>query len=233
MPHTDVNQACILRLPDELLGNIIEIATAFHRPNIRIHHVLAFHRSLGSTLQCQTILALVCRRFNQIVTPMMYCHISIFIRSHHLPRKRQEEAACKLHRTLRANPSLWPLCRTLLVNFEGFFRSVKSGYVERDYHIATDLVIWLTSTEEVHFEISDNSNIGDAWTLAQLVLKHMPRLKGLALSDPSNHSIQLSHVYRALQGPSCLALKTLNLGGISTQDGSEALRPVGVRSLSK
>jgi hypothetical protein len=98
----------IFRLPDELLATVLELATL----NIKSPG----WRSCDCVVLCEyaaiKLLALICRRFNRIVLPLLYRTIRFNTVCQVAPPGKAVKA---LHSTLQNNTSLWQYCQALSI----------------------------------------------------------------------------------------------------------------------
>ena len=146
----------ILRLPNELLSDIVTTAAAWP-DNIDGAEFPKIYASRWS-------LTLACRRFHRLATPLLYSRIALTLRwtinpplsqsSDYMPiiEERVNElqnqhgghgVVC-LHRTLAANPALRRLCRDLNLDL-----SDTNWQHPSFLECATDFVTWLTEVKSL------------------------------------------------------------------------------------
>lgn len=207
----------ILRLPDELLDKILRLLSETCR------YILP--PKLGYE-NAQT-LALVCWRFNQLVTPYLYS-------SFYLNYSTEDDddgwiypyLAEDLHRTLAQNPALWPLCKSLVID-HGTKRRYRAP--SKNLYIAMDLATWLTATTSLDVATyGDSLTFREAWSIVSCGLKFMDQLTELRFRDrhPSCN-LSLPMLIEDLEkiGPN---LRLLQLHGISEFSDSDAWRKLDV-----
>ncbi|CAG9976192.1 unnamed protein product [Clonostachys byssicola] len=204
----------ILSLPDELLAPILHASV----PRYSAHRAAP--------------LALVCRRFNRIITPLLYRNLQIECNGACGPHEyiRRTKA---LHRTVRSNQSLRQHCQSLVITFGSNFSTDLDGKdtAPNLAYIAIDLVKWLYNTEELYigltsfhddtwYETFKTSTPSDLSVLYSQAPKSLTRLKLLNIRQ-ENVPMHLPTLFRSLE---CLdsgaCLRILDLTGVS-QIGTE------------
>ncbi|KAJ3529871.1 hypothetical protein NM208_g9564 [Fusarium decemcellulare] len=131
-PGGAVDEAFIMRLPDEMLSKILDLAggTIFKADTF-----------WGKDYFSKTTIALatVCRRFNRIATPRLYYHLVV-------RWGKTDHATRSLHLTLRQRPELRQCCKRLTVIESNGNKPASSCKTPR---LAMDLVSWLTGTNQL------------------------------------------------------------------------------------
>ncbi|KAF4470825.1 F-box domain [Fusarium albosuccineum] len=131
-PGGAVDEAFIMRLPDEILSKILDLAA---------DTIFKADTFWGKDFFSKTTVALatVCRRFNRITTPRLYYHLVIWWgKTNHVTRS--------LHLTLRQRPELRQCCRRLTVIESRDYKPTSSRQNPRK---AMDLISWLTGTGQL------------------------------------------------------------------------------------
>jgi hypothetical protein len=191
----------ISRLPDELLNEIIGLA------------VRSSDRRYPTTYTPALISSVVCKRFNQLAVPFLYHDIDFNTNSegHIIPPGFM---ASRLHRTIKENPSLRPLCRSLNITVD----SVKLS--AEDFHIAVELLFWLKNVRS--FMINGGFLYGmETWPMLYHAFKYMPLITELSINRRYSNLI-LSPI---------LAIKLPNLQSLRLSGVEEALPETSPRSL--
>ena len=158
----------------------------------------------------------VCKRFNQVATPYLYSSLHFDCES---PRwsKFPAHARKRLHRTLKENPSLWPMCKKLRIEHQD------NPHPSNVYE-ALDLATWLSETRSL--VVTVHGGIGsfqEAWSIVARALNHMPKLTELGFHDWHQRDIPISVVVDGLGGlGASSSLRTLDLSGISTTGSHKA-----------
>lgn len=156
----------IFGLPDELLLQIFTIAT--RRSDSKSD------RQANDRRTCNA-LSTTCRRFNNIVTLILYSDIYICKSLYGWNSISLRRAIRCLHCTLKKKPSLWKHCYSL---------SILVGNSTGDAPLAPylkDFVVWLANTRKlsIHgdFEVDE-----EKWSLLKAAVQHMPLLEEVSLS---------------------------------------------------
>lgn len=209
----------ILSLPDEVLAPIL---------NASVAHDCAYRAAL---------LALVCRRFHRIITPLLYRDIHIKCNGA-CEAHRDAPGTKLLHDTFRSNQSLRQHCHSLAVEF----RSDHSDSTElldgertapNVPHMAVDFLKWLSNTAELRIrfvsfygddkwdETFRTSTPSDLAVFYNQASKSLTRLKLLQISGHENVPLHLPALFTSLEClDSSASLRTLDLTGVS-QIGTE------------
>ena len=184
----------IFLLPDELLQQILSLAIT---PDDR------YVAPRGP--KPSTAAAAVCRRFNTIVTPLIYSDIGINMvilwYSNQAPMKGMQ----KLHRTLTETPSLRKYTRKLAPN---------TFYPGRDYDnesalpMLVDIATFLTDTRSMSLSFPSVSPQDDSEVFYAAV-SHMPNLQKLEIGGWVEHNPQAASLGISL-GLVCESLSSLS-----------------------
>lgn len=169
-PHRSKMQrgAFILKLPDEILLPVLELATT----NPRLSEEHCHCETLLDYADLKSLL-FTCRRFSRIVLPWLY-HTIRFDYPHQMVRPTR--AAKSLHRSLQENPSLLQHCRVLRIDTNGYL----AGTIPADFSIANDFVSWFKRVRclEVYGEFAKIH----IWPCIQTAVRHMPEIEHIAIS---------------------------------------------------
>ncbi|CAH0026950.1 unnamed protein product [Clonostachys rhizophaga] len=209
--------AIILSLPDELLAPILHDSV----PQDCAHRVAP--------------LALVCRRFHRITTPLLYRDIDIQCNGACGPH-RDVRRTKLLHHTFRSNQSLRQHCQSLVIKFgPNSWDSMEP--IDGDdstpnlAYIAVDFVKWLYNTAELRislvsfyddtwYETFRTSTPSDLSVLYSQAPKSLTRLKHLQIGQ-ENVPMHLPTLFGSLEClDSSACLRILDLTGVS-QIGTE------------
>jgi hypothetical protein len=136
-------ESYILRVPDEILDDVVRLAGKHRRHSNSPSFSAWDYSGLHS-------MALVCRRFNNITTPILYQDLSCgcSLKKRYPPYYSCPDALGphdkKLHRTLLSNSGLRHFCRTLTIGlrFMGYDRGARQ--------LAGELVTMLPHTTALH-----------------------------------------------------------------------------------
>ncbi|CAG9977423.1 unnamed protein product [Clonostachys byssicola] len=232
----------ILRLPDELLASVLQES---------VHVEYKFWRDDDSEpflkpCDAATARALIstCRRFQRLVTPLLYAHIEV--RCNGAGRGEREVANARrtrlLHRTFRTNTSLWMHCRRLEIGFSYGGKPLdRESPVQNLMYIACDCLNWLTNTIDLRIIALPSGLLeedglttvllptgDDLCYLIRLATDNLPHLRHLDLHTCNEAMLALPTVIAGLSGLKPNAcLRTLDLSGIThigTDDDWKLLR---------
>ncbi|KAH8692381.1 hypothetical protein BGW36DRAFT_387494 [Talaromyces proteolyticus] len=206
--------AFILRLPDELLDNIICKAAYLpeNSPSMRSWHYT--NVELYGTL---ATLCLVCQRLNRLAMPYLYADPMIYC---YKPLHSQPKQATRLiHRSCRENPSLWPLCRRLIIHYEDRDVVDRENRKNPYLYVAMDSVTWFTAAKSL--VIMGLGRDERAWILLRSALEHITGLTLLSLRSHIGYNISIPQVVEILSDFKLQDIRTLHLEGISI--GGDAL----------
>ncbi|KAJ5355976.1 hypothetical protein N7517_010585 [Penicillium concentricum] len=196
--HISLNRTFILELPDELLDAIICAAGPI------VHN--DWHGSDSfKVYEMGIVLSLVCKRFYRITVPYLYA--DLVINSSDNAWGERKGVFKKLHRSFRENPSLWPLCRGLIVSYDK--KNIGNLYV------ATDCITWLTAAKTLTFWGLEGRK---AWDLLRLAIEQKSSCNSLSLRSTYMYNLELRFVINILgdfKSGFLPNLQTLNLHGIS------------------
>jgi hypothetical protein len=216
----DLNEpSCyILKLPDEVLDQILVKATAW--PD-----------DIDGSEYCELYatryaLTLVCRRFHRLTMPILYSRIALSLR-HTINRKvlpsdvftREHDDLYpgwefnRLHRTLEANPSLQSLCTDVVFDLE----ETRWNYPEF-LSQGKDLVTWFTNTTSLRLHDGYGSKqVEQTVKFLELAAATMPRLERLAFSARRTR-LNITRLFCLREHITFPNLKALELAGISEAD---------------
>ncbi|KAL6237198.1 hypothetical protein BDW75DRAFT_88463 [Aspergillus navahoensis] len=207
------NRAYILRLPDELLENILRYACSFLDGTI-------YERSYGQRPETRYYTlaswSLICRRLYPIVTSFLYADLLIACST---PGVQHESVSKLLHRSCRQNPALWDLCQRLIVHYRD------SGVIPCEkqrnplYYIANDFTTWFTAAKS--FALFGLGRDERAWQLLRQGLCRFRSLMELSLIYGINYDMDLWRVVDTVSELACPELRTLALRGVSTGSSME------------
>jgi hypothetical protein len=153
----------ILRLPDELLVDIVSTAAEWPED---FNDVPFYTRGLYAD---RRVMTLVCRRFRRLATPLLYSQLLVH------PGKMLR----LLHLALQSDPSLRRFCRSMAFDMEAedWDESEMLGY-------ANDVVAWLRNTERLRFRCQFGpQSKSDTFRLLSTASENMTRLKRLTLTS--------------------------------------------------
>ncbi|CAH0058190.1 unnamed protein product [Clonostachys solani] len=208
----------ILSLPDELLAPIL--------------HASVPH-DCGSRAAS---LALVCRRFHRLITPLLYRDIHILCNGASWAH-RDIRSTKLLHRTFCSNQSLRQHCQSLVIKFGSNWLGSMERHDREDTtpnlgYIAVEFLKWLSNTTELRISFASFSNdtrhelsraptLPDLSVLYNQVPKSLTHLRLLQISGKQNAPLDLPTLFRGLEClDSSAYLRTLDLTGVS-QIGTE------------
>lgn len=188
----------ILKLPDEILLRIFEYLpcelTSYKLEKKYEHISLSF----------------VCRRFNSIITPLIYQNVEFNTTS--IPK----DPSTLLHRSLQENPLLRRHVRALVLRLE------EGCPVE----IASDLSTWLPSVKRLVVG-GKFWGMPRTWPIALSALRHMPKLEHLILGSDYNGPC-LPPIFEIVGR--IPTLKVLELRGVSEIRGAPWYKRVKVQN---
>jgi hypothetical protein len=151
----------ITRISDELLDEIfVHAIKSSGGWGVNIYH---------------TALALsqVSKRFHRIVQPLMYRTIQLG--EHSLVRPCR--VVKQLHKTIKCNPALGSMVRTLRAHVEW---GLRADYADADFQFASELLGWLPNVES--FDLQGGYEHPSAWPMISNAVKNWHRLKSLLFS---------------------------------------------------
>lgn len=209
-------------LPDELLAEILDCATLKKQAHCsEAHHQIRDYETIRS-------LALVCRRFRRIVTPLLF--ESIRFTQSRLPERTMVPPSGrvrKLHQVLQSNPALRSLCQALHVEIDD------TAQIDvEDFDIANDFVSWFSNLRDLvivgGFYSSTSDTVRDN-TLA-LVRRTQELIKVRQLNIEGNMwyetgGISLAEVVRNTNDSSLKTLEVTAAGLSDPSTISEMLTP--------
>jgi len=201
-----LDKCFILGIPDDILVEILRVAS----------HVTPDRKTPGHELyETAARLALVCRRFNRIATPLLYWQININCQVDSITNWSLLTAAAakKLHRSLRRQPNLWSYCRRLTIHAAGAEHAEPGSNIS---YIANDFVTWLTAARYLSISYLSPRNEG-AWSLVRTALEHMTNLVALDLQCDGDENIDIGEVVEAFGDRQHPYLRTLELTGIGKE----------------
>jgi hypothetical protein len=163
VPARELRKTYIFRLPDELLNEVVRLALP-----------LSEHSS-AKTYTPALILAVICKRFNQLAIPLLYHDIHFDNSSRGRATVPPQFMANKLHRTMKNNPALRLLCRSLRISVH------ESDLTAEDFHVAVELLFWLKNVKSfgVHGGFTYDM---ETWPMLYHAFKSMPLITKLAIS---------------------------------------------------
>ncbi|KAL3455038.1 hypothetical protein BJX64DRAFT_91268 [Aspergillus heterothallicus] len=215
----------IFRLPNELLDRIIgETCSTLHDKPWE-NKCLSWNPQTPELVKFQASLCRVCRRFYPIAMQYLYADLVVqtslydWSPGYAEHQERAERVPRRLHRSMKTNPALWPLCRRLLVYYEDFTRPDDPGYVRRANpwaFLVTDYLAWFTGLRSLFFE---GVAAEPAWRLVRLALENCPALTELDLTSRSGYCLDLRKVVDLLSEAPCPQLRILGVNGISKKNG--------------
>ncbi|KAH8897326.1 hypothetical protein GQ53DRAFT_837973 [Thozetella sp. PMI_491] len=221
------SDSSILRLPDELLRDIISLVHSASSAD----HVFYLREDVpgpncASLVQNQVLaLTLVCRRLNRIATPTLYSALDICISSWIKDKRKMSTAL--LRRTLIENPSLRAFCATV----EVYDMIAEEGNSPVTATKAAEVLTWLTAARTFRFMGSLSYTGGDHLAIIELALKHMAVLTDLYVYD-SEFGIDLVLLCRAVKSASSTFLRTLEIDGAWHKGGDAFMNQLQTLSLS-
>ncbi|KAL2812685.1 glycerate kinase [Aspergillus cavernicola] len=202
-PESQCNMAYILRLPDEILDCIIREASSIPENTPRLR---SYCHQQWDLYDMAASLTLVCRRFCPIAMPYLYA--DLVIRCH--PKRAYPSHVSKLiHRSCRRNPSLWPLCRRLIVHYVDP-RSADPP--------SADLTTWFTDIRS--FALFGLGGDERAWDLLRLALESIPALTDLYLVAGGEYEMDLPRLLDKLGDLGSTKIRKLELEGVSKRGDS-------------
>lgn len=213
------NRASILRLPEELLDNIVQEACRIDNETMCDDGVSDYWENRRKywveRLRTPVSLCLVCRRLNRIAMPYLYAHL-VTGDTRAMDIEVMAPSWRLLHRSCRRNPDLWRLCRSLTVYYDGCTHPRDPlGY------IANDLTAWLTETRSFSFSSSWDDS-ADAWRVFLQGMSNFKHLEELSLSAMPATGIDVTRLFGALNEMGCSKLRTFELDGLSPGDDDGA-----------
>ncbi|KAL2826934.1 hypothetical protein BJY01DRAFT_229456 [Aspergillus pseudoustus] len=217
-------EAFILRLPDELLNRIIGEACSTLHENPWKHKWQLFHGH-ADAVKLQAALCLVCRRFYPIAMPYLYADLSAecYMYQSMDPdwQARAERVPKLLHRSMKQNPALWPLCRRLDVWYNEDYRGAseaRQATANPFAFLAADYLTWFTGLRALLFH---GAVKGRPWELIRLALENCASLAelDLSVSGSGDYSLDLAKVVDLLSEVPCPQLRVLGVNGISKEGG--------------
>jgi hypothetical protein len=212
-------------LPDELLHKIIKLATSSPSAAPFISN-----SPLGNKCPCREMetpngmkqsLALVCQRFNRIVTPFLYEDPFGTEWPHRSPELVPPAIkVMRLHRTLQCNLTLRQHCRILRLDFSDM--SVDPNPSADNFIIVNDIVSWLSEVRCITIHGGFKAYNKEIWSLITNISSSMGSIKHISLSR-SACSLLLPDVARNVDMPS---LESLLLWGLSASGrGGSIMHP--------
>ncbi|KAL4920629.1 hypothetical protein BDW62DRAFT_198924 [Aspergillus aurantiobrunneus] len=205
------NLAFILRLPDELLESIIcsifSVKVCQSSPYIR-----SYYDRHETRFGMMASLCLVCRRLYALSMPYLYADLIVACG---LGSVQPGSVTKLLHRSCRRNPSLWPLCRRLIVHYRDDLHARDLNKPGNPlYYVAIDLTAWLVETRcFVLFGMGDDER---GWDLLRQALTSFRSLTELALVHGDSYRIDYLRVLETLDELGWSQIRTLALDGVFT-----------------
>jgi len=204
-------------LPGELLTEIFNLATHPKHPP----------KSKLSTVQVRwdvVPLAVVCRRFHCIATPILYSHLAVSFAPSAVPlwdgeAQLSQSASFRLYRTLQTNPSLREHCRALSYSFYWasntsiivpFYDSRPDENLDAG-SMAKTLASWLSNTTTLNIYSRYWNWDVPLTAVVRTAALNMPRLKEVALN--STTQIYRGCINQLFESPSSLEHCRLVIGG--------------------
>lgn len=208
----------ILSLPDEVMLSIFEDIT--HHPGLDQDFEDNVYYNFHHHVTCIRDLVLVCRRFRRLATPFLYSHLAVG----HPSLSEMDAAGLLLHRTLKENPALRPLCNRLAITVMRFHSD--AGPTQIPWEVVVDLQDWLGATVK-NLRIAGCFKImglGDGkygWDQVRMALHKMTSLERLTLRDDGGllrgdqlSGIDLDMVYDMFGTYAPPSLRELRLQGV-------------------
>ena len=191
----------ILKLPDELLLEIF--SPLFVPPSATPSDDTRRHHPDGAALPR------VSRRFYRLATPGVYTHLDVNF-------DNPPSNAVLLHRTLSENAGLRSYCRSLRLTLpdpdaetvNGTTGDERAAGMQAAMDMATDLVSWMTHTEDlsVNGHFTHPKTDATMWSLVHTAGRHMSKLEKLSLGK----QVWLERVCKVLS--EVKQLRTLEIG---------------------
>lgn len=201
-------EAFILRLPDELLVKILELAVLRTQPQYSSYERLYSITSIPS-------LAFTSKRFNRLVLPFLYHTIYFGWPAQIVPPTLEVRT---LRRTLQRNPSLGQHCRDFLIHIPSYRFEIRA----EDSALVEELTMYLTNLRCLHVDGGFASNRSEfTWGLIRGCVKYMDRLEEIHLNRGASVGLEARTIMRELQSTS---LKKLKIHGISAPNHNSALK---------
>ena len=192
------NNAGIMRLPDELLLQVVKYV-AYPILSQLGGHVKNYADSAA--------LAKTCLRFYRLTIPVMYSRLFVSINSITSNSPSMSAiAARKLHQTLSQNPWLRQHCRALHLGIGD------TTHPKIQLPIVEDLAHRLTQTRRLSIHGGFQTAAKGTWSVIRTAVAHMPLLEEVHLHR-EGRGLCLPDVFEALG--SAAHLRVLHLGGIS------------------
>jgi hypothetical protein len=180
----------ITNLPDELLVEICRV-------------VIADDLGRPGHFTCALALSRVSKSFHGIVQPLLFKNINLSLRHNWDLDFPNCIATSRLHRAIKANPSLGTLCRSL--SFHTGFGTLEPG----GYIVASEILSWLPNLTSL--SLHGGFDHAQFRSLVKEALQHMPCIASLNLNNES-WSLHLAFVCDIIQN---VQLQSLTLGSIS------------------
>ncbi|KAF2420205.1 hypothetical protein EJ08DRAFT_702576 [Tothia fuscella] len=193
--RTPKREALILRLPDELLSEVVGLAA------------IPSQKGCPRKLYTQALsLTKVCKRFHRCALPFLY---SSFYNDECHTLVPPCEAITNYHRTIKRNQPLGRFCKTVKLKV-GDVTSPKSP---ADYHIATEILCCLPEVTVFECRGGWNGTLGPyLWAMVANALKHMTNIKEMTLYRHATRGLLMTEIINNVRLP---ALEKLSLYGIS------------------
>ncbi|KAL5337059.1 hypothetical protein BJX70DRAFT_400082 [Aspergillus crustosus] len=196
----------ILRLPDELLDSIISTACSLIS-------------EYASPTYAPAALCLVCRRFYHLAVPYLYNEISVDYEfdSYLIPGTAKDPDI--VHSRCAQSPSLWPLCRRLVLHCEDDL-SFDRPSDKRQLDIFLDFTKWFTGIKS--FVLTRLGKQDGVWAILRSALENFPTLTELSLGGEYSFEMEMGQVLEALGDMHSSKIRTLALAGFSSNGGTSA-----------
>ncbi|KAK3347290.1 hypothetical protein B0T25DRAFT_298401 [Lasiosphaeria hispida] len=206
----------ILRLPDELLAQILGLVVVYPTRSWWAPDFDKFFKNAVSTL-------LVCRRFYGLATPYLYRQIEVAAGQLGLNPAASSKATEHLYRTLSQDSSLRQHCRILHVHIGG-----KSDDLAPGAHLNIgDFAKWLVGTRRLlvdggfNLRAWDRDNLSrpavydveGTWNLIRVAVRSMVALSELSLIAAGYGLLSLETIVETLRDAT--HLRVLSLTGVS------------------
>ncbi|KAL4795374.1 hypothetical protein BDV19DRAFT_168755 [Aspergillus venezuelensis] len=197
------NQPPILRLPDELLDNIVSASCSIDNDR---------GRSYTNPTHAPVILCLVCRRFYHIAVSYLYTDLRIDTRFADYWRKGIAKDPWLVDKCCSQNPSLWRLCRRLRLSCDPYRPDSIANRCACETFL--DFTTWFTQTKS--FDLSSLGKDVKTWDVLRSALANFFDLTGLSMRDGDGYALELGEVLETLGDMRSSTIKSLMLDGIST-----------------
>ncbi|KAL4970612.1 uncharacterized protein BDV14DRAFT_195295 [Aspergillus stella-maris] len=197
------NHPPILRLPDELLDNVISAVYSIDSGR---------GRSYTNPTHAPTILCLVCRRFHHIAVSYLYTNVRIDTRFADYWRKGIAKDPRLVHKCWSQNPSIWHLCRRLRLSCDPYRPDPIANRCACDTFL--DFTTWFTQTKS--FDLSSLGKDEKTWDVLRSALANFFNLTELSLRDGDDYTLELGEVLETLGDMRSSTIQSLTLDGIST-----------------